>query len=105
MYYKNATYPNKLAEYLNKMEEKSTMIKPIYNSRIEKGEKYETLVDKFLTESADTDSVYASTLTSKTNPILSKGSNGFDLKEAVNPKEDLEEIMKAFDFFTSDDDF
>ena len=84
---------------LNKMEEKSTMIKPIYNSRIEQGEKYETLVDKFLTESADTDSVYASTLTTKTNPILSKGSNGFDLKEAVNPKEDLEEIMKSFDFF------
>lgn len=84
---------------LNKMEEKSTMIKPIYNSRIEQGEKFETLVDKFLTESADTDSAYATTLTTKTNPILSKGSNGFDLKEAVNPKEDLEEIMKSFDFF------
>ncbi len=25
--------------------------------------------------------------------------SGFDLKEAVNPKDDLEEIMKAFDFF------
>ena len=25
--------------------------------------------------------------------------SGFDLKEAVNPKEDLEEIMKAFDFY------
>ena len=26
--------------------------------------------------------------------------SGFDLKEAVNPKDDLSEIMKAFDFFT-----
>lgn len=28
--------------------------------------------------------------------------SGFDLKEAVNPKDDLDEIMKAFDFFDSD---
>lgn len=30
-------------------------------------------------------------------------SNGFDLKEAVNPKDNLDEIMKAFDFFNEDD--
>ncbi len=29
----------------------------------------------------------------------SPNETGFDLKEAVNPKEDLDEIMKAFDFF------
>ena len=28
--------------------------------------------------------------------------SGFDLKEAVNPKDDLEEIMKAFDFYDED---
>ena len=28
--------------------------------------------------------------------------SGFDLKEAVNPKDDLEEIMKAFDFYNDD---
>lgn len=28
--------------------------------------------------------------------------SGFDLKEAVNPKEDLDEIMKAFDFYNDD---
>ena len=28
--------------------------------------------------------------------------SGFDLKEAINPKEDLDEIMKAFDFFNDD---
>ena len=29
------------------------------------------------------------------------GESGFDLQEALNPKEDLEEIMKAFDFFNN----
>lgn len=33
---------------------------------------------------------------------LSPNESGFDLKEAVNPKEDLDEIMKAFDFFNED---
>lgn len=28
--------------------------------------------------------------------------SGFDLKEAINPKDDLAEIMKAFDFFNPD---
>lgn len=28
--------------------------------------------------------------------------SGFDLKEAVNPKDDLEEIMRAFDFYDED---
>lgn len=28
--------------------------------------------------------------------------SGFDLKEAVNPKDDLDEIMKAFDFYNED---
>lgn len=30
---------------------------------------------------------------------LTPNESGFDLKAAVNPKEDLNEIMKAFDFF------
>lgn len=30
--------------------------------------------------------------------------SGFDLKEAVNPKDDLEEIMRAFDFFNDKKD-
>ncbi len=33
----------------------------------------------------------------------SEQGNGFDLKEAVNPKIGLEEIMKAFDFFNTDE--
>lgn len=31
------------------------------------------------------------------NAILNQQNHGFDLKEAVNPTEDLEDIMKAFD--------
>lgn len=32
-----------------------------------------------------------------------KNDSGFNLEEALNPKEDLEEIMKAFDFFNTDE--
>ncbi len=35
---------------------------------------------------------------------ISTEENGFDLKEAVNPKLGLEEIMKAFDFFNNTDE-
>lgn len=84
---------------LNKLEEKATMIKPIYEARIEKGEKYESLLDKFLTEDAAPDSVYANKLTAKAGVMPEANESGFDLKEAVNPKDSLETIMKSFDFF------
>lgn len=86
---------------LNKLEEKSSMIKPIYEARIENGEKYESLLDKFLTEDAVPDSVYANKLTAKTGIMPDANESGFDLKEAVNPKESLETIMKSFDFFSN----
>ena len=84
---------------LNKLEEKSVMIKPIYEAHIKDGEKYESLVDKFLSEDAKPDSAYASIITSKAGILPRANETGFDLKEAVNPKDDLEEIMKSFDFF------
>lgn len=86
---------------LNKLEEKATMIKPIFQSKIEKGEKYETLLDKFLTQEATPDSAYASKLTAKTSIIPDANESGFDLKEAVNPKDSLETIMQSFDFFNN----
>lgn len=86
---------------LNKLEEKS-MIKPIYNSKIEDGEKYDSLVDKFLTENAIPDSAYANKIASKVTVMPGISESGFDLKEAVNPKDDLEEIMKSFDFFKNE---
>lgn len=84
---------------LNKLEEKSAVIKPIYNAQIDGDDKYESLLDKFLSEDATPDSAYASMITSKTGTMPKANETGFDLKEAVNPKDDLEEIMKSFDFF------
>jgi len=66
-------------------------------------EKDENIVDKFL-NSNDVklkDDAFTKNIMPK-NYIIPNES-GFDLEEALNPKEDLEEIMKAFDFFTSDD--
>lgn len=86
---------------LNGLEEKSTMIKPIFEARIEKGEKYESLLDKFLTQDSSPDSAYANKLTSKITTLPEANESGFDLKEAVNPKDSLETIMKSFDFFNN----
>lgn len=84
---------------LAKLEEKSTMIKPIFEARIEKGEKYESLLDKFLTQESSYDSEYVNKVTAnKENQTAEK--EGFNLKEAVNPKESLETIMQSFDFFS-----
>jgi len=66
-------------------------------------EKDENIVDKFL-NSNDVklkDDAFTKNIMPK-NYIIPNES-GFDLEEALNPKEDLEEIMKAFDFFTSND--
>ncbi len=68
-------------------------IKPVCEEELSQGgenENYDSLVDKFL----------------NTKPVeeepksLKIQSSGFDLKEAVNPKDDLSEIMKAFDFYS-----
>ena len=87
---------------LERIEEKAPLIKPIYNSKIEKGETYENLADKFLTETSTENSAYANIITSKVKAIPEVNETGFDLKEAINPKQDLDEIMKAFDFFNTE---
>lgn len=40
----------------------------------------------------------------KKQPVSQPEGSGFDLKEAVNPKIGLDEIMKAFDFFNKPDE-
>lgn len=78
---------------LAKLEEKN-QIKPIVNLNLEKNDRYENLVDKFLNSDEKIVGLPKSVINLKT------GTDGkFDLNEAINPKEDLEEIMKAFDFF------
>ena len=85
---------------LSRIEYKSSLIKPIYQSKIDG--KYENLADKFLSEQDTMDTAYSNIITSKSRAVPEVNETGFDLKEAVNPKEDLDEIMKAFDFFTDD---
>lgn len=42
-------------------------------------------------------------ISAKSVPVQAEETNGFDLKEAVNPKMELSEIMKAFDFFNNEE--
>lgn len=70
--------------------EKQPNIKPISNINIEEGENFESIADKYLSSEEVTEQGIF-----KNNEEKSE----FDLKEAVNPKDDLAEIMKAFDFF------
>ena len=79
-------------------EEKSN-IKPIANVEVENNEDYDSPVEKFLQEDSS-DATYTNFLSKnpKSNG-LEPNESGFDLKEAVNPTEDLEEIMKAFNFY------
>lgn len=83
---------------LNRIEEKAPIIRPIY---AEKHNQDENLLDKFLTDTSVEDSAYANIITSNTHKSLDINETGFDLKQAVNPKDDLNEIMKAFDFFNN----
>ena len=70
--------------------ETNSRIKPVCDMELNKNDKYDTLVDKFLNTRPQDDEV----------PKIEIQSSSFDLKEAINPKDDLSEIMKAFDFYT-----
>ena len=96
-----------LAEYkLDLMEEDETKrlqkdkIKPIVDMQLGSDDTYENLVDKFL-RSDDED--YQNSAYSKI--LLEKQKNdGFNLKDAVTPTEDLTEIMKSFSFFPENEE-
>ena len=76
-------------------DDRKSQIKPVTDMKLEEGDKFTTLADKFLsTRPDDSEKLNA--------PKIQ--SSGFDLKEAINPKEDLAEIMKAFDFFNNDEE-
>lgn len=72
-------------------------------------------IDEFLNSELDDEfanSAYAKSLKRKKAPSASPfnyafpkpNESGFDLEEALNPKEDLLEIMKTFDFFNNYND-
>ncbi|MFA6860454.1 MAG: hypothetical protein WCR30_03605 [Clostridia bacterium] len=78
--------------------EKNSQIKPITELELNENDKYDTLMEKFLqADSSDNLEILEKHLIASNKPLVKE--SGFDLKEAVNPKDDLEEIMKAFDFF------
>ncbi len=82
---------------MEELNVKPNLIKPIYNEQVQENEEFESLVDKFLDSDEEDNSAYASQILGN----VEQKTDGFDLKEAVNPTESLEEIMKAFDL---DDD-
>ena len=67
------------------------MIKPVTDMELGEGEKYDNLVDKFL-----------STKPEENERTMKIQSSGFDLKEAISPTMSLSEIMKAFDFYNGE---
>ncbi len=90
---------------LNRIEDKASLIKPICNTSLnEKTTDGEDLADKFLEDDSIENNAYANIITSKVGAIPEVNESGFDLKEAINPKDDLDEIMKAFDFFDPNED-
>ena len=89
---------------LNRIEDKAPLIKPICNNMVSKENGEESLVDKFLKEDNVESNAYSNIITSKVKAMPTDvNETGFDLKEAINPKEDLSEIMKAFDFFNEEE--
>ena len=60
-----------------------------------------TMAENYLNSDEDMDSAFANAIT-KRKP--KKEESGFNLEDALNPKEDLDEIMKAFDFFIENQD-
>lgn len=56
-----------------------------------------SMAENYLNSDEEAPSLYAKNLTRGKAP--KKQESGFDLEDALNPKEDLDEIMKSFDFF------
>ena len=79
---------NRMQAY--KKEQGEVKVVKIERNTIEKNLGGSVGVDEFLAENPQSNELYKN---------VEIQSSGFDLKEAVNPKDDLEEIMKAFDFF------
>lgn len=96
---KKTTNGEQISMDMDELRVKPTMIKPIYDNKVEGEENFENLVDKFLDSDEEQTNAYANQILHREN-----NTNGFDLKEAVNPTESLEDIMKAFDFYDEDNE-
>lgn len=80
-------------------ENKKSQIKSISNLKIDEGDKFESLVDKFLSTEGDDEKS-----NSYENAVLNKKKkeNNFDLSEALTPDDDLSTIMESFDAFNTE---
>ena len=81
------------------VQKKPAPPKPIFNKFLKEeapaNKNFESIMFKGTDKPKKNNSVITADLAYPT-----PNESGFDLKEAVNPKDDLSEIMKAFDFFT-----
>ena len=59
--------------------------------------------DKYLSDMSDLEKTAYSKNFTKKSKYPTPNESGFSLEDALNPKEDLEEIMRAFDFFIPED--
>lgn len=61
-------------------------------------------VDKFLNDNSTVpeNNAYVKQIARKNKNRIEPNETGFDYEDALNPKEELNEIMKAFDFFNSE---
>ena len=109
---RNEVKPKEVSE-LNEEYNHQSILKPVSNLELEKDDKYENIVDKFLDSNDETEikSAYARKIApilnqrieEKIEDYINSNQEGFDLSEAIRPKETLEEIMKAFDFYPDND--
>ena len=89
-----------------KKYEASTSDKPNIGSRLQMiSSKLDgKSADKYLNDEKEIEkSAFANNFMKKSK-YPKPNDSGFDLEDALNPKEDLDEIMKSFDFFVSDTD-
>ena len=83
--------------YAEEEKRLSDKIKPITN--MTRNDEYENLVDSFLkSDDADYENAYSKILLEK------QKNDSFNLKDAVTPTEDLEEIMKSFSFYPDNEE-
>ncbi len=75
-----------------KADSGQSQIKPITGTMLENDDEYSSPLEKFFNSKSPDDN-------NKLYGNVKLQANAFDLKEAVNPKSDLEDIMKSFDFF------
>ncbi|PKK95700.1 MAG: hypothetical protein CVV59_02325 [Tenericutes bacterium HGW-Tenericutes-4] len=103
---------NDLLQEQIRLSNSKSNIKPITNLTLCQEDEYDSLVDKYLTvnnleSEAFLNNAYAKQLTKKkgkNGAYPEPNATGFDLKQALNPTEELSEIMKSFDFFDNDED-